>query len=100
MIEIKELVLDYSKRLVPLSEQEPNNPAVMVEISGPQGVDSRWSFSKYPDYQDKAHKTIYKDVKLKCTVPEDFSDAKNRVRIVQNRSGKEDDYLHKGWRSN
>ena len=89
VIEIKEFALDYSKRLVPLSEQEPNNPAVMVEISGPQGKDSRWSFSKYPDYQDKAHKTIYKDVKLLCTVPEDFSDAKNRVRIVQNRSGKQ-----------
>ncbi|KHE93389.1 MAG: cytochrome c biogenesis protein ResB [Candidatus Scalindua rubra] len=89
VIEIKEFALDYSKRLVPLSEQELNNPAVMVEISGPQGKDSRWSFSKYPDYQDKAHKTIYKDVKLLCTVPEDFSNAKNRVRIVQNRSGKQ-----------
>ena len=88
-VEIKDFALDYSKRLVALSEQEPNNPAVMVEISGPQGADSRWSFSKYPDYQDKAHKTIYKDVKLLCTVPEDFSDAKNRVRIVQNRSGKQ-----------
>jgi len=62
-VEIKDFALDYSKRLVALSEQESNNPAVMVEISGPQGVDSRWSFSKYPDYQDKAHKTIYKDVK-------------------------------------
>ncbi len=88
VLEIKEFALDYSKRLVPLSEQEPNNPAVMVEISGPQGTDSRWSFSKYPDYQDKAHQTVYKDIKLSCTVPENFSDAKHRVRIVQSRSGK------------
>ncbi|MBT6561987.1 MAG: hypothetical protein HON76_05615 [Candidatus Scalindua sp.] len=88
IIEIKNFALDYSKRLVPLSEQEPNNPAVMVEISGPQGKDSRWSFSKYPDYQDKAHQVIYKDVKLLCSVPENFSDAKHRVRIVQNKSGK------------
>ena len=88
IIEIKDFALDYSKRLVPLSEQEPNNPAVMVEISGPQGKDSRWSFSKYPDYQDKAHEAIYKDVKLLCSVPENFSDAKHRVRIVQNKSGK------------
>ena len=72
VIEVKEFALDYSKRLVPLSEQEPNNPAVMVEISGPQGKDSRWSFSKYPDYQDKAHQTIYKDVKLSCTVPDEL----------------------------
>jgi len=87
-VEIKDFALDYSKRLVPLSEQEPSNPAVLVEISGPQGKDTRWSFSKYPDYQDKAHKTIYKDVKLLCTVPEDFSDAEHRVRLVQSRSGK------------
>ncbi|GAX59439.1 hypothetical protein SCALIN_C03_0096 [Candidatus Scalindua japonica] len=88
VIEIKEFVLDYSKRLVPLSEQEPNNPAVMVEISGPDGKDSRWSFAKYPDYQDKSHQIIYKDVKLSCTVPENFSDSKHRIRIVQNKSGK------------
>ncbi len=88
VIEIKEFALDYSKRLVPLSEQEPNNPAVMIEISGPQGKDSRWSFSKYPDYQDKSHQVIYKDIKLLCTVPENFSDAKRRVRIVQDKSGK------------
>ncbi len=88
VLEIKDLVLDYSKRLVPLSEQEPNNPAVMVEISGPEGTDSRWSFSKYPDYWDKAHQSIYKDVQLSYTVPEDFSDAGNRVRIVQSKSGK------------
>lgn len=88
VVEVKEFALDYSKRLVPLSEQEPNNPAVLVEISGPQGKDTRWSFSKYPDYQDKSHKTIYKDVKFLCTVPEDFSDAEHRVRIVQSRSGK------------
>jgi len=87
-VEIKDFALDYSKRLVPLSDQEPSNPAVLVEISGPQGKDSRWSFSKYPDYQDKAHQVIYKDVKLLCSVPENFSDAKHRVRIVQNKSGK------------
>ncbi|MCP3907489.1 MAG: hypothetical protein GY712_05665, partial [Oceanicoccus sp.] len=45
VVEVKEFALDYSKRLVPLSEQEPNNPAVLVEISGPQGNDTRWSFS-------------------------------------------------------
>ncbi len=87
-IEIKEFALDYSKRLVPLGEQEPSNPAVMVDIIGPQGTDSRWTFSKYPDYRDKAHKAIYKNVQLSCTVPEDFSDSKQRVRIVQNKDGK------------
>lgn len=86
--EIKEFALDYSKRVVPLGEQEPNNPAVMVDIIGPQGTDSRWTFSKYPDYWDKAHNAIYKDIKLACSVPENFSDAKQRVRIVQNKDGK------------
>ncbi|MFQ5964458.1 MAG: cytochrome c biogenesis protein ResB [Candidatus Scalinduaceae bacterium] len=88
-IEIKEFTLDYANRSKPLKEQAPNNPGVRVEIIGPQGIDSRWSFTKYPDYWDKAHQTKYKDVKLICYVPDDFSLASNRLRIVQNKNGKQ-----------
>ncbi|ODS32647.1 MAG: ResB-like c-type cytochrome synthesis protein [Candidatus Scalindua rubra] len=88
-VEIKEFVLDYAKRTTPLKVQTPINPAVRVEITGPQGVDSRWSFSKYPDYWDKAHQTKYKDIKLSCYVPDDFSVTKNKLRIVQSKNGKQ-----------
>jgi hypothetical protein len=88
VLEIKEFALDYSKRLAPLSDQELNNPAVRVEITGPRGTDSRWTFSKYPDYWDKAHQTKYKDVKLSFSVPDDFIDAPHRVKIVQSEDGK------------
>ncbi len=86
-IEIKEFTLDYTNRTKPLKDQAFSNPAVRVEISGPQGVDSRWSFSKYPDYWDKAHQTKYKDVRVTCNVPDDFTLASNRVRIVQHKEG-------------
>ena len=87
--EIKEFALDYVNKSKPLRAQVPNNPAVRVEISGPQGIDSRWSFKNYPDYWDKAHQTKYKDVKLVCFVPDDFSVASTRLRIIQNKSGKQ-----------
>ncbi|MEE8190007.1 MAG: cytochrome c biogenesis protein ResB [Candidatus Scalindua sediminis] len=88
-IEIKEFTLDYVNRSKPLKEQSPNNPGVRVEITGPQGIDSRWSFAKYPDYWDQAHQTKYKDIKLTCYVPDDFSLASKKLRIVQNKNGKQ-----------
>ncbi|MFQ5686039.1 MAG: cytochrome c biogenesis protein ResB [Candidatus Scalindua sp.] len=89
VVEIKQLALDYANRAAPLKEQSSDNPAVKVEITGPQGVDSRWAFSKYPDYWDKAHQSKYKDIKLTCSIPEDFSEEANRLKIVQNKDGKQ-----------
>ncbi|GJQ58640.1 MAG: hypothetical protein D8M57_12445 [Candidatus Scalindua sp. AMX11] len=83
-VEIKEFALDYMNRTKPLQEQEMSNPAVMVDITGPQGVDSRWSFSKYPDYWDQAHQTKYKDIRVTCNVPDDFTLTSNKIRIIQN----------------
>ncbi len=83
IVEIKQLALDYAKRAMPLKEQSADNPAVEVEISGPQGIDTRWTFSKYPDYWDKAHQAKYKDVKLTCYVPDDFSQTAKSLKIVQ-----------------
>ncbi len=88
-IEIKEFTLDYVNRARPLNEQSPNNPGVRVDITGPQGIDSRWSFAKYPDYWDQAHQSKYKDIKLTCFVPDDFSLASKRLRIVHNKNGKQ-----------
>jgi uncharacterized Tic20 family protein len=97
VVEIKQLALDYANRAAPLREQSLDNPAVRVEITGPQGVETRWTFSKYPDYWDKAHQAKYKDIKLTCYVPDDFSDAANRLKIVQNKAGKQTlSYLNDG----
>lgn len=97
VVEIKQLALDYAKREVPLRDQSSDNPAVRVEITGSQGVETRWTFSKYPDYWDKAHQAKYTDIKLTCYVPDDFSDAANRLKIVQNKGGKQTlSYLNDG----
>lgn len=97
VVEIKQLALDYANRESPLREQSPDNPAVRVEITGPQGAETRWTFSKYPDYWDKAHQAKYTDIKLTCYVPDDFSDAANRLKIVQNKGGKQTlSYLNDG----
>ena len=97
VVEIKQLALDYANRAAPLREQSLDNPAVRVEITGPQGVVTRWTFSKYPDYWDKAHQSKYKDIKLTCSIPDDFSEAANRLKIVQNKDGKQTlSYLNDG----
>jgi hypothetical protein len=88
-IEIKEFTLDYVNKSKPLKEQSPNNPGVRVEITGPQGIDSRWSFANYPDYWEKAHQSKYKDIKLTCFVPDDFSLASKKLRVIQNKNGKQ-----------
>jgi uncharacterized Tic20 family protein len=97
VVEIKQLALDYAKRDLPVNEQSSDNPAVRVEINGPQGKETRWTFSKYPDYWDKAHQAKYKDVKLTCYVPDNFSQNSNSLRIVQNKEGKQTlSYLSNG----
>ena len=88
-IAIKEFALDFSGKSKPLHEQAPTNPAVRVEINGPQGIESRWAFSKLPDYIDKAHGTKYKEIKLSCFVPDDYPAASNRLKIIQSKSGKQ-----------
>lgn len=87
-VDIKEVAFDYARKNKPLIEQQPNNPAVRVEIIGPDGIDTRWAFSRYPDYWDQGHQTKYKDIKLTFNFPEDFSIASNKVRIIQSKDGK------------
>lgn len=67
-ITIKEAVLDYTARESPL----PNNPALCVEIHGPQGKEKRWVFANFPDF-DSVHKIIYKDIKLRYNFPQNVS---------------------------
>lgn len=71
----------------PLEEQPPENPAVLVEINGPEGVESRWVFEKFPDW-DKMHPARYKEVKITCSGFTSTRLAKNTVRVLQSPEGK------------
>jgi len=72
----------------PLDEQPLDNPAVQVEISGPDGVETRWVFEKFPDW-DKVHPARYKEVKITCSGFTSTHIAKNTVRILQSPEGKQ-----------
>lgn len=81
-LKILAFTLDFTQRTKPLREQQPNNPAIQVELDGPQGKESRWVFASFPDW-DEMHPTRYKELKLLCEVPQDLSFVSRQVKIIQ-----------------
>ncbi len=84
-IKFAQYAFNYGDRR-PLEEQPPENPAVLVEINGPEGVESRWVFEKFPDW-DKMHPARYKEVKITCSGFISTRLAKNTVRVLQSPEG-------------
>lgn len=80
-------VLNYGDRR-PLEEQPTDNPAVQVEIAGPEGPETRWVFEKFPDW-DKMHPAKYQNLKLTCSGIASAFMAKNTVRILHAPGGKQ-----------
>ncbi|MEE9585246.1 MAG: cytochrome c biogenesis protein ResB, partial [Candidatus Brocadiales bacterium] len=81
-IKFLELVLDFTRRDLPINQQQPVNPAVQIELQGPQGTESRWVFANFPDW-DKMHPTKNKGLKLTCSVPQNTSFVSQQIRILQ-----------------
>lgn len=86
-IKMLQYVLNYGDRR-PLSEQPGDNPAVEIEINGPEGTETRWVFEKFPDW-DKMHPAKYKQVKLSCSGIANTHMAKHTIRIYQSSEGKQ-----------
>ena len=86
-VKLLQYVLNYGDRR-PLGEQPPDNPAVQVEINGPEGAETRWVFEKFADW-DKMHPAKYKNVKITCSGIAGTYMAKNTVRIYQTPEGKQ-----------
>ncbi|MCF6157761.1 MAG: hypothetical protein E3K32_04150 [wastewater metagenome] len=80
-VRVLQYVLNYGDRR-PLNEQPPDNPAAQVEISGPDGTETRWVFEKFPDW-DKMHPAKYSNVKLACDGIAGAYMAKNTVMVLQ-----------------
>ncbi|HHT9114175.1 MAG: cytochrome c biogenesis protein ResB [Planctomycetes bacterium] len=86
-VKMLQYVLNYGDRR-PLGEQPPDNPAVQVEINGPEGAETRWVFEKFADW-DKMHPAKYKNLKITCSGIAGTYMAKNTVRIYQTPEGKQ-----------
>jgi ResB-like family len=48
---------------------EPENPAIEVEVSGPDGKDVRWSFAKFPDFKSMHGESPIEDVDVVFVAP-------------------------------
>ncbi len=86
-VKVLQYVLNYGDKR-PLSEQPPDNPAIQVEINGPEGAETRWVFEKFPDW-DKMHPAKYKNLKLTCSGIADTAMVKNTIKIFQTPEGKQ-----------
>ncbi len=86
-IKMLRYVYNYGDRR-PLGEQPTDNPAVEVEITGPEGSETRWVFEKFPDW-DKMHPAKYKNFKTTCSGIASTYLAKNTVRLYQTPEGKQ-----------
>lgn len=61
-------VVGPDKAIVNRSDR-PVNPAVEVTISGPEGVDTRLAFARFPDFHGRAEGLKAKDVKVSFAAP-------------------------------
>ncbi|MEE9487502.1 MAG: cytochrome c biogenesis protein ResB [Candidatus Brocadiales bacterium] len=81
-IKFLELTLNFTRKDLPLSQQQPVNPAVRIELKGPEATEARWVFANFPDW-DKMHPTKNKGLKLTCIVPKETSFVSQHIRILQ-----------------
>lgn len=79
---ILDFTLNFTQRGTPIREQQPENPAVQVELQGPQGKEARWVFANFPDW-DEMHPTKHKDIKLLCQIPQDLTFVSQQIKILQ-----------------
>lgn len=86
-VKMLQYALNYGDRR-PVEEQPPDNPAVLVQIDGPEGPETRWVFEKFSDW-DKMHVFKYKNLKVTCSGLADTFMAKHTVRIFQTPEGKQ-----------
>jgi cytochrome c biogenesis protein ResB len=80
-IKFLEFVLDFTQKNLPMNQQQLVNPAVRIELQGPQGTESRWVFAYFPDW-DQMHPTKNKGLKLTCNVPQNTSFVGQQIRIL------------------
>jgi hypothetical protein len=86
-VKMLQYVLNYGDTR-PVEEQPPDNPAVLVQINGPEGLETRWIFEKFPDW-DKMHAAKYKNLKLTCNGLAGTVVAEHAIRIFQTPEGKQ-----------
>jgi hypothetical protein len=85
-IQAVEYVPDFANRDLPVEQQTSDNPAIKVDIHGPQGDETRWVFAKYPDW-DEMHATKYSNVKIIFEAPDTVKLIKHLVKAAHDSKG-------------
>ena len=85
-VQIVEYTPDFANRDLPDSRQTDDNPAIKIEIHGPQGNEERWIFANYPDW-DEMHETKYGDINLVFESQGNVQPIRHVVRVAQDSEG-------------
>lgn len=85
-VRVAEVCSDFARRGLPLAEQPRTNPAVRLEIEGPDGATaSRWSFA-WVDF-DTMHQPAFPELKLKYHFSSGDLGPERQFRIVGGEAG-------------
>lgn len=77
---LPDFVMDTEGKEVYTRSQEPNNPALNVKIEGPNGIEERWAFAKFPNFGTG------KDTNIRLLYswnPSPVKEFKSKLRIVE-----------------
>ncbi|MBI4327985.1 MAG: cytochrome c biogenesis protein ResB [Chloroflexi bacterium] len=47
---VPDFVIDLTNKVVASRSEEPRNPAILVQVTGPKYNNNRWLFAKFPDF--------------------------------------------------
>jgi hypothetical protein len=75
------------ERTIVSASERPVNPAIEVEIAGPQGAETRLAFARFPDFHGRTGESPAANVKLAYIAPTDLLPA-SEVEVVSGPEGK------------
>ncbi|MGR3218756.1 MAG: cytochrome c biogenesis protein ResB, partial [Candidatus Anammoxibacter sp.] len=85
-VQIVEYTPDFPNKDLPESQQTDDNPAIKIEIHGPQGNEERWIFANYPAW-DEMHETKYSDINLVFASEGNVRQIRHVVQVAQDSKG-------------
>ena len=85
-VQIVEYTPDFANKDLPDNQQTDSNPALKIEIHGPQGNEERWIFANYPDW-DAMHETKYSNINLVFASEGNVQPIRHVVRVAQDSEG-------------
>lgn len=77
---LPDFVIDVEGKEADTRSQEPNNPALLIKVDGPNGAEERWVFAKFPNFTTGNDKSIMLHYH---SAPSSVKEFKSKLRIIE-----------------